>query len=316
MNSPIPVRAEQVAVSPNPSIRRAVLWFTLVLAGITGVVMAPLWLTGASPDAFNAVVPVMSWAPALAAVAAWFASGRRVPFTQWAALRPFRTGRTLRTAGLMLAVFVAVPAVTTTTALAVGIVAWQPTPEAFGLLPLVLPYALLAMLMTTGEEIGWRGALQTALTPLGPWKASIVIALAWSLWHLPLTLGFASGGGLSMREVVATSINLVIAGCILSGARLLSGSMWSAAWAHALMNTTLVFAASNLVTPSTELGTGAYWALQVINWTVLAAVALVCVWLSQVVAAAPRISATVAPPARRRQPAREPSNHDFREVAH
>lgn len=41
-----------------------------------------------------------------------------------------------------------------------------------------------------GEEVGWRGfALPRLQTKLSPFAASLIIALIWSLWHLPLWIG-------------------------------------------------------------------------------------------------------------------------------
>lgn len=41
-----------------------------------------------------------------------------------------------------------------------------------------------------GEEVGWRGfALPRLQTKQSPFVASLIIALIWSLWHLPLWLG-------------------------------------------------------------------------------------------------------------------------------
>lgn len=170
--------------------------------------------------------------------------------------------------------FVLVPAASTAIGVVSGVVAWQPTAEAWSLVPLIIPLALLALLTVTGEEIGWRGAMQTTLAPLGPWRASIIIAALWSLWHLPLTLGYASSGDFAARDVVATSVDLLIAGVVLSAARVMSSSMWPAAWAHALLNSTFVFAESNLVTPARELTDGSFWAMQAITWIVIAAAAV------------------------------------------
>lgn len=260
---------ERASTARDP--RRVLAWFTGTLALVTAAVLGPLFATGADADTFNAVVPALSWAPALSAFVAHLGTGRRTPFLTWTALRPLRTGRVLRTAALMLAVFVAVPAVATGVSVALGLVDWRPVDGAAGLLPLVLPLALVGLLTVTGEEIGWRGALHTTLAPHGLVRATVGIGALWSLWHLPLLLAYQHGGAMNGREVVATTVNLLVAALVLGAARALSGSVWPAAWAHALLNTTLVYASSNLVTPSAELTDGAFWGLQVVTWVVIGA---------------------------------------------
>lgn len=249
--------------------RRVLAWFTGTLALITALVLGPLFVRGADADTFNAVVPGLSWAPALSAFVAHLGTGRRTPFLTWSALRPLRTGRVLRTGALVLAVFLAVPTVTTALSVALGLVDWQPGPDAVRLLPLVLPLALLGMLTVTGEEIGWRGALHTSLARYGLVRATAGIGALWALWHLPLLLAYHRGGAMAGREVVATTVNLLVAALVLGAARALSASVWPAAWAHALLNTTLVYASSNLVTPAAELTDPAFWALQAVTWVVL-----------------------------------------------
>lgn len=47
--------------------------------------------------------------------------------------------------------------------------------------------SLLVFVLVVGEEIGWRGfALPRLLQRFGPWSASILLGLAWAVWHLPL----------------------------------------------------------------------------------------------------------------------------------
>ncbi|MFW6375545.1 MAG: type II CAAX prenyl endopeptidase Rce1 family protein [Thermoplasmatota archaeon] len=39
-----------------------------------------------------------------------------------------------------------------------------------------------------GEEFGWRAILLDEVSPLGFWKASIMIGIIWGVWHAPLIL--------------------------------------------------------------------------------------------------------------------------------
>jgi len=46
----------------------------------------------------------------------------------------------------------------------------------------------VSALLAFGEEYGWRGYLLPRLLPLGEVRASIVVALIWAPWHLPVLL--------------------------------------------------------------------------------------------------------------------------------
>ena len=46
----------------------------------------------------------------------------------------------------------------------------------------------LGVPLTLGEEYGWRGYLLPRLLPLGEIKATLVVAVIWTLWHLPILL--------------------------------------------------------------------------------------------------------------------------------
>jgi len=56
---------------------------------------------------------------------------------------------------------------------------------------LLIPECIVAF----GEEYGWRGYLLPRLMPLGEIKASLIVGVIWSLWHLPvLVAGMLYGG--------------------------------------------------------------------------------------------------------------------------
>jgi uncharacterized protein len=46
----------------------------------------------------------------------------------------------------------------------------------------------ISAVLALGEEYGWRGYLLPRLLPLGEVKASILVALVWAPWHLPVLL--------------------------------------------------------------------------------------------------------------------------------
>jgi uncharacterized protein len=46
----------------------------------------------------------------------------------------------------------------------------------------------LGLPLTLGEEYGWRGYLLPRLLPLGEIKATLIVGLIWTVWHLPILL--------------------------------------------------------------------------------------------------------------------------------
>jgi membrane protease YdiL (CAAX protease family) len=56
---------------------------------------------------------------------------------------------------------------------------------------LLIPEVAVAL----GEEYGWRGYLMPRLLPLDEIRASLLVGLIWSLWHLPALLAGVLYGG-------------------------------------------------------------------------------------------------------------------------
>ena len=46
----------------------------------------------------------------------------------------------------------------------------------------------LSLPLTIGEEYGWRGYLLPRLLPLGEVRATLIVAVIWALWHVPILL--------------------------------------------------------------------------------------------------------------------------------
>jgi membrane protease YdiL (CAAX protease family) len=110
---------------------------------------------------------------------------------------------------------------------------------------LALPlFALGYVALTLGEEVGWRGFAQTTLAPWGFWRATFAIAAFWGVWHVPLVAAYALAGEASWWEVPIIAVNLTLGGAALSVVRALTGSVWPAAFGHAVLNTVFVFAYS------------------------------------------------------------------------
>lgn len=88
-----------------------------------------------------------------------------------------------------------------------------------------------------GEEIGWRGYLQPALTArLGLVLALVLGGVLWGAWHAPVLLLGYNFGLYDLRGVGLMCIACVLLGVWLGWLRGVSGSVWPAALAHGAFN--------------------------------------------------------------------------------
>jgi uncharacterized protein len=61
----------------------------------------------------------------------------------------------------------------------------------------------IGTVLAFGEEYGWRGYLLPKLLPLGEVRASLLVALIWAPWHLPVLLAGLNYPGRSIPVVLA-----------------------------------------------------------------------------------------------------------------
>jgi membrane protease YdiL (CAAX protease family) len=98
---------------------------------------------------------------------------------------------------------------------------------------------LPSMLLSLGEEIGWRGFLVPELTKsIGFGRASLFSGLIWAAWHLPGILGGSYGahGTPKLYQLACFSAMVISSGVILAFLRMKSGSIWPAVIMHATHN--------------------------------------------------------------------------------
>jgi membrane protease YdiL (CAAX protease family) len=99
----------------------------------------------------------------------------------------------------------------------------------------------LGLLVTFGEEYGWRGYLQSTLTGLGRVRGVTLVGLIWGVWHWPVIwMGYNYPGHpyLGSLLMVLFSIGLAF---ILGYAVLKAKGVWIAAFLHALVNQSFSF---------------------------------------------------------------------------
>ncbi|MBR3437950.1 MAG: CPBP family intramembrane metalloprotease [Clostridia bacterium] len=93
-----------------------------------------------------------------------------------------------------------------------------------------------------GEELGWRGYMMPRLIKLcGLPKAVVVGGIIWGAWHWPLTyVGHNFGTdykGYPFAGFAAMAILAVFMGILLTYVTIKTGSVWPAAFLHAVNNT-------------------------------------------------------------------------------
>ncbi len=118
-----------------------------------------------------------------------------------------------------------------------------------------------------GEEAGWRGFVaERLLLRHGRFRATLLVALLWSLWHLPLFWLNASMAALVGPVLVGWAFGLVCGAFVLAQVYLVAG--------HSILCVAVWHAAYNMVV-ATEAGAGLPAALVstvVMVWGVIVAV--------------------------------------------
>lgn len=128
-----------------------------------------------------------------------------------------------------------------------------------------------------GEEIGWRGYLQPALTArLGLVPALVLGGVLWGAWHSPVLLLGYNFGFYDLRGVALMCVACILLGTWIGWLRGVSGSVWPAALAHGAFNAAAGL--SLLLLPAgTEPDVVRAGALGLSGWIVLVPLALVLV---------------------------------------
>lgn len=132
----------------------------------------------------------------------------------------------------------------------------------------VLLAPFLALLIAFGEEYGWRGYLQAELVKLGKVRGILLVGVIWGLWHAPIIAMGHNYPGHPVLGVLLMTLYTVALAFFFGFAVLVSGSIWLAAWLHALNNQVVSFLNLMVVRvddPVLSFGIGVYgllvWAL-------------------------------------------------------
>jgi uncharacterized protein len=100
---------------------------------------------------------------------------------------------------------------------------------------------VLNLVLSTGEELGWRGYMLPRMVQSGVPAPILVSSLVWGLWHVPLFLwgGFVHDGP---DPIIVTGLLLgttTAIGYVLGRLRLDTGNVWPAVVLHIVWNTVI-----------------------------------------------------------------------------
>jgi len=139
-----------------------------------------------------------------------------------------------------------------------------PTYLVAGFLNTVIIGPLLGLIIAFGEEYGWRGYLQGELVKLGRVKGVLLVGVIWGIWHAPaVSMGHNYPGHPVFGPIAFLVFNLFLS-IFLGYLMLKTGSVWLAAFMHAILNQGYAWLTTMLNTPYDSLfsfGAGLYGVL-------------------------------------------------------
>jgi membrane protease YdiL (CAAX protease family) len=118
------------------------------------------------------------------------------------------------------------------------------SPNAFlvlGAFQTVVLDPFLAIVITFGEEYGWRGYLQSELLKMGRVRGVLLLGVIWGAWHWPVILMGYNYPGYPLLGVVLMTLYTTGLAVVLGYAVLRSGSVLLSAYLHALNNQVVNF---------------------------------------------------------------------------
>jgi uncharacterized protein len=126
---------------------------------------------------------------------------------------------------------------------------------------MILEGSLLGLLVAFGEEYGWRGFLQEQLTRLGKKRGVLLVGLIWGAWHYPIIWMGHNYPGHPIEGTFMMTIFCVLLAFVIGHAMLKTGSIWLAAFMHAIIDQTGNYFAGMIYAPADPIfsfGIGLY----------------------------------------------------------
>jgi membrane protease YdiL (CAAX protease family) len=132
-----------------------------------------------------------------------------------------------------------------------GMPAWVLTLSAAFNAVVIGPF--LGLIITFGEEYGWRGYLQSELNHLGRVRGVLLLGVIWGIWHWPVIwMGYNYPGQPVWGSLLMTAFTIELA-FFLAYAVYKSKGVWTAAYLHALNNQVFSFFCVAVVAPSSVI---------------------------------------------------------------
>ncbi len=152
----------------------------------------------------------------------------------------------------------------------------------------VLLAPFLGLLISFGEEYGWRGYLQSELVKMGKVRGIALLGVIWGLWHAPIIAMGHNYRGYPILGILVMTLYTVALAFFLGYTVLKSGSPWLAAYVHAIINQAGSFFLVLIYRPADPIlsfGAGIYG---IVVWAIVVAGLLLFdrqAWLSPLTAA-------------------------------
>jgi uncharacterized protein len=126
---------------------------------------------------------------------------------------------------------------------------------------MILEGSLIGLIIAFGEEYAWRGFLQAQLIRLGKKRGVLLVGLIWGAWHYPVIWMGHNYPGHPIAGTFLMTLFCVLLAFVLGHAVLKTGSVWLAAFMHALVDQTANYFGGFIYTASDPIfsfGVGLY----------------------------------------------------------
>ncbi len=134
---------------------------------------------------------------------------------------------------------------------------------------------ILGLPIAFGEEYGWRGYLQGELVKMGKVKGILLVGVIWGLWHAPIIAMGHNYPGRPVEGIIMMTLYTIALGFVFGYAVLKSGSVWLAAFLHALNNQLVAFLMAMVYRPDDRFLSFSIGIYGLVIWAVVVAAILV-----------------------------------------